>query len=142
VLAQALAGVRGWGEHQDAPFAPRCWRGNRYLGGRRFDDRQGEVKGRACTLLPGGLHADRAAVHLDQTPADRQSQAQAAIAAGDAPLRTAEVIEDRALLLRRDAQPCVAHAHRDRLGGDVHRQANFSGSGELNGIADEVQRNL
>ena len=44
---------------------------DRGLHRRRLDDGQGEVEGRAGPFLTGRMHADRAAMQLDQAPADR-----------------------------------------------------------------------
>ena len=142
VQAQAFVHIQSAGEHQH----PGRHFGHGYrcplLRGRRRHRRQGEGEGRAGPFLAGRMYLDRAAVQLDETPADRQPQPQAAIAAGDAPLRPPEIVEDRALFLRRDAQPRVAHADSDRLRAGLHRQTDLAARRKLDRIADQVERHL
>ncbi len=112
----------------------------RSAGGR--DDRQGEKEGRTAARIAGGAHTDRAAMLLDQKLADRQAQAQAAIARLDRALGTMELAKDAFLLGGRNADAGIGHRHGRLAVGGLDSERNRSGCRELTGVADQVEDDL
>ncbi len=114
---------------------------------RRGRQRQVEAKGRPQT--DGGLDVDRAPHRLDQTAADRQTQAGAAKAPLIRHVGLDKRIEDRLQVAPGDAHTRVDDFKADRcwrrwldLGARPHAQVDAAALSEFDRVADQVQQHL
>src|SRR6266436_6189129 len=101
---------------------------------------KGEREGRSAPHL--ALHPQAAAVELDELSRQREAETGAlALVRGVAHL--AELLEDRLLVLRRDADPGVGDRHLDGAvrGQRTHVDPAALG-GELHGVGQQIQEDL
>src|SRR5204863_5309934 len=100
-----------------------------------------DVEGRAGLALR--LDPDTAVDPADELPADVEAETGAADAAGHVGVEAVELLEDPALLGRRDAQAVIGDGEADvalaRLDGHGDRAAV---GGVLDGVVDEVPEHL
>ena len=136
---QLPAAARALRQEQHRPgTAPECRRGPGLVHHRR----QPEMERRSSLLGSRRLDSNVSPVQLDQLATDRQPDPESAISPRHRPIRLAKLVKDRGLLLRRNAQTGIDHAHGDTGVGLRHGQSDKSVRSELDRIRHEVEYHL
>src|SRR6516225_9213924 len=104
------------------------------------DDRQCECKGRAMARLR--LDPDLAAVHLNDPLGDGQSQAGAALLAGDGVVGLLELLKQFGLIGSGDAGSGITDRYMECAVVRFGLDGDFASIGELDRIAYEIDENL
>src|SRR5207244_2013313 len=81
-------------------------------------------------------------VHLDDVLGDRQAEARAALNPRGRAVGLVELLEDPGLVGRGDAGPGVTHRDGERAVDSGGSDRHFTGIGELDGVADQVEQDL
>src|SRR5262249_1528328 len=89
-----------------------------------------------------GLHPDAAAVHLDDLLGNRKSKSRTALCLGIFGIDLVELLENARTLLFRDSRTGIHHADREVSIDSFGDDADLTGIGELDCIADEVEQHL
>src|SRR4051812_15333426 len=95
-------------------------------------------------FVRGAADADGAAEEVRQLAGDRESEARAAVGAGDGTVELAELLEDDRLLVGGDAGAVIGHGDAHVL-GSVARRGQLdpaAGGGELDRVGQEVVQHL
>src|SRR6516164_6666378 len=93
-------------------------------------------------MAQGRLDPDAAAVHLDNLLGDGQAKPRPALSPSARTIHLVKFLEDALLLVEWNARACVAHRNEKLTIGATRRDAHFTAVCELDGIADQIQKNL
>src|SRR5262249_38058530 len=104
------------------------------------DDRQRECKGRTLARLR--LDPNPSAVHLNDALGDGQSQAGAALLAGDGIVSLLELLKQLGLIGSGDAGSGVTDRYTERAIVRFGLDGAFAGISELNRITDKIDQDL
>src|SRR5262249_19335306 len=104
------------------------------------DDRKRERERRTLTDLR--LDPNPAAVHLDDALGYGETQAGAAFLAGDSIVGLLELLKQFGLIGSGDTGTGVTHRYMECAVVRFSLDGDFSGIGELNGVADEIDQHL
>src|SRR6185295_12425498 len=105
------------------------------------------VNGKAKVAAAAGftLEPNPAAHQFHQLRCNRKPKPGAAVAAGAAVIRLDERLEDPLLLIRRNADPCIADAEPQlslAQGNQISPNSYSAMSGKLDGVSNEVHKDL
>ncbi|HYO31192.1 MAG TPA: hypothetical protein VER37_11525, partial [Thermomicrobiales bacterium] len=93
-------------------------------------------------MAEAAFDIDGAAVHLDQSPCDRQTETGTTVPASGAGIGLPKLVEDERHDLRVDPDPGIADGQLDRPRYGAADDGNPAAVGELHRVADKVEQDL